>query len=369
VRIVSIVWYKVLPPQFGGQKGIAYFNQQIARHHPLVCVCSGNNEPADDLLYEVRPVLPQSKLQFLQPSAWKKIKEAVTAFNATHIILEHPYHGIAAVKAAKASGAKLVVHSHNIESLRFRSQGKWWWRLLAAYEKWTHRKADLNIFKTADDLQWAVNKFKLDPARCMVLPYGIERPAKDEEAAAFIRRRHNIAAGSTLLLFAGTLDYAPNAQAMESIFKTLIPLLEKQERQYHIIICGRNQLPAFRHLYKLRHPLVTVTGEVKDIDRYFNAADVFINPVMDSSGIQTKNIDALSFDLPMVCFRNTLTGIDTSLCGDRLLSCPGNDWKAFAAAIEKASMMPAGKTPDDFFNHYSFRTQVDNLLTKLNNED
>lgn len=365
MRILSIVWYKVLPPQFGGQKGIAYFNQQIARHHPLVCVCSHNNETADDLLYQVKPILPQSKKQFLQPSSWKKIKQAAVEFNATHIILEHPYHGIAGVKAAKASGAKLIVHSHNIESHRFRSQGKWWWRLLAFYEKWTHRKADFNLFKTADDMQWAIDRFTLSPAKCMVLPYGIERPVKDNDAGAFIRRRHNIAGGGTLLLFAGTLDYAPNAQAMDSIFKTLMPLLEKQERQYHIIICGRNQLPEFRHLYKLRHSSITVTGEVKDIGRYFNAADVFINPVMESSGIQTKNIDALSYDLPVVCFQNTLTGIDNDLCGDRVLSCADNDWLSFVTMINKASVLPTGKTPDAFFDHYSFGTQVEKFLANV----
>jgi len=369
VRILSIVWYKVLPPQFGGQKGIAYFNQQIAVHHPLVCVCSNNNEPADGLLYTVKPILPTGKAQFLQPSSWKKIKQAAVEFNATHIILEHPYHGIAAIKAAKASGAKLIVHSHNIESQRFRSQGKWWWRLLAFYEKRVHRKACLNLFKTTEDMQWAIDRFTLNPSRCMVLPYGIERPVKDNDAGAFIRYRHNIPADSTLLLFAGTLDYAPNAQAMESIFKKLVPLLEKQQRAYHIIICGRNQLPEFRHLYKLHHPSITVTGEVKDIDRYFNAADVFINPVMESSGIQTKNIDALSYDLPVVCFQNTLTGIDAGLCGDRLLPCTDNDWNSFASTIDKAAALAVSKTPGTFFDHYSFRTQVENLLAKLNDED
>ena len=366
MRILSIVWYKVLPPQFGGQKGIAYFNQQIAAHHPLVCVCSNNNEPADDLLYTVKPILPTGKAQFLQPSSWKKIKQAAVEFNATHIILEHPYHGIAAIKAAKASGAKLIVHSHNIESQRFRSQGKWWWRLLAFYEKYVHRKAYLNLFKTAEDMQWAIDRFALNPSNCMVLPYGIERPVKDNEASAFIRHRHNIPVDSTILLFAGTLDYAPNAQAMENIFKKLVPLLEKQQRPYHVIICGLNQFPEFRHLYKLKHPSLTVTGEVKDIDRYFNAADVFINPVMESSGIQTKNIDALSYDLPVVCFQDTLTGIDTGLCGDRLLPCTDNDWNNFGATIGKATSLPATQTPGAFFNHYSFRTQVENLLAKLN---
>ncbi len=46
------------------------------------------------------------------------------------------------------TGVKLIVHSHNIEGLRWKTLGKWWWKGLWIYEKWVHRQADLQLFQT-----------------------------------------------------------------------------------------------------------------------------------------------------------------------------------------------------------------------------
>ena len=131
MRILSIVWYKVLPPIYGGQKGIALFNQYLARHADITCLCSRDNQ--DSVPYRLIPELPVGKRQFFNPSCWSLIRKTAREQQSTHIILEHPYHGIGAVKAIKDTGARLVVHSHNIESVRFRQLGKPGWQLLAQY--------------------------------------------------------------------------------------------------------------------------------------------------------------------------------------------------------------------------------------------
>ena len=129
-KILSIVWYKVHPAIFGGQKGIAGFNKELAREYSLVCLCSFNNEAGLETNYQVLPKLPVHKKQFLSPRCWETIRQVALKEKPTHIILEHPYHGIAAVKASRATGAKIILHAHNIESQRFRQLGKvWWWPL------------------------------------------------------------------------------------------------------------------------------------------------------------------------------------------------------------------------------------------------
>ncbi len=85
MKILSIVWFKVLPAKFGGQKGIANFNQYLSRLHPLVCICSADNEPGADIPYKVLPVLPTGKKQLLLPSAWRKIKQAAIQEKATQL--------------------------------------------------------------------------------------------------------------------------------------------------------------------------------------------------------------------------------------------------------------------------------------------
>jgi polysaccharide biosynthesis protein PslH len=366
MKILSIVWYKILPPKFGGQKGIAHFNHYLSLHHPLVCLCSANNQPSNDLPYKVRPELPASKWQFLLPSCWKKIKQTALQERPTHIILEHPYHAIAAIKAARGCGAKLIVHSHNIEYQRFRQIKKWWWRLLMYYERWAHRKASLSLFKTDEDRQWAILHFGLDDEKCMTLSYGVEEPQRHPGAAELIRKRHSIRQNEKILLFAGTLDYTPNAKAVEDIYRHIAPLLAQRSLHYKIIICGRNRFSPFQYLNKLSHPLVIAAGEADDIENYFCAADIFINPVSDSGGIQTKNMDALSYDLPVVCFSNILAGLDTNLCPGKVFAATENDWVHFASCIDHAIQSPALPLPRAFFTHYSFATQAEKLATRLN---
>src|SRR3982750_2806198 len=195
VRILSIVWYKVLPARFGGQKGIAHFNQALGKLYPVVCLCSRNNEPPANLSYTVLPKLPVSKWQFLNPFIQQRIVRIAKKEKPTHIILEHPYHARAAIKACRVTGAKLIVHSHNIESERYRQLNKTGWRILYRHEKNIHQQADLSLFKTEDELKYAVAHFELSPGKCMVMPYGIERSNKPDKAAArkILAARHGIA--------------------------------------------------------------------------------------------------------------------------------------------------------------------------------
>lgn len=364
IRILSIVWYKVLPARFGGQKGIAHFNQALGKLFPLVCLCSRNNEPPADLSYTVLPVLPVNKWQFFNPFIYQRIISIAKRQRSSHIILEHPYHAKAALRASKVTGAKLIVHSHNIEFERYRQLGKRGWKLLYKLEKKVHQQADLNLFKTTDELEYAVEHFNLVPGRCMVMPYGIERPAKVDKTAArkLIEDRHGIFSTSKILLFAGTLDYFPNEQAVINLYTKIAPSLTGD---YKIIVCGRNKIKGFEHLNKLAHTNVINAREVKDIENYFAAADLFINPVMSGGGVQTKNLDALGYDLNVVCFDNMLSGIDISLCGDKIYTTSSGHWKVFTEAIDKAIAASPHPTPSSFFDYYSFDRQVSRLAERL----
>jgi glycosyltransferase involved in cell wall biosynthesis len=348
-KILSIVWYKVLPAKYGGQKGIANFNKYLGRQEELVCLCSKNNEPAGQLSYKLIPELPINKWQFINPFTWQKIISTVKKEKPSHIILEHPYHGIAGWLAKRKTGAKLAVHSHNIEYQRFRQSGKWWWPLLYRYEKWVHRRADLNLFKTEADLEQAVVSFKLKPDKCTVLPYGIDpeeiKPSKDT-ARKLIIERHGLKTGNKILIFAGTLDYKPNADAAENIYKEIAPMLAAQNFAGKIIICGRNYEKNYEYLKQLSHPLVIQAGEVNDIENYFAAADLFINPVMSGGGVQTKNIDAASFHLPVVDFSMSEELAKKGTTINKLFSARLGDFTGFTEKI----MAALNKTPGQVNN-------------------
>jgi hypothetical protein len=130
----------------------------------------------------------------------------------------------------KITGVKLIIHSHNIESLRFKSTGKWWWKMLWHYEKWTHRQADINFFITDEDQQFALKHFNLNPSKCHTITYGFDfgkAPSAEEISIAKteLQQKHNIPSTNKILLFNGTLDYAPNLNALKNILYDINPIL------------------------------------------------------------------------------------------------------------------------------------------------
>lgn len=362
-KIVSLVWYKVSPPLFGGQKGIAHFNQQLAKSFPLTCICSSDNVVQEQLSYKVLPVLPAGKKHVFNPLYWRKVKQLVKKESATVLILEHPYHGIAAWLAARSTGARLIVHSHNIESDRFRLIGKWWWPLLYGYEKWVHRRASLSLFKTQEDQDLAARNFGLSPSKCLIIPYGVERPLHDRPTPS-IREQYGILTNEKLLLFAGTLDYEPNADAVRQIYTEIAPRLRSAGFSFRILVCGRNKFSAFRYLHRLTDPSVIMAGEVASIAPYFSEADVFINPVLSGGGIQTKNLDAIAHGCNTVCFDSQSTGIPAEICGSKLTTAANGNWDIFTAQIMKA----AGNqehTPDSFFSYFNWDRILQPLIHNL----
>src|SRR6516164_1283775 len=172
--VVSLVSYPFLPAKVGGQKGIAAFSKYFSRYHQLVCVTIENNDPSAAEGYIVLNILSNAPARYINFLYFFTIRSVIRKYNASHLILEHPYFGWLGILLKWLTGIKLVVHSHNMEGLRWKTLGKWWWWILWQYEKYTHRAADYNLFIHDEDKKYAINHFHLDPARCITMTYGIE---------------------------------------------------------------------------------------------------------------------------------------------------------------------------------------------------
>lgn len=362
-KILSVVWFNVLPARFGGQKAVVFFNRALAQFASLVCLCSNDNDPAG-AGFRVINTLPPGKRQVIDPRSWKKIYLTVRSEKATHLLLEFPYHGIAGLICRRLLPVKLIVNAHNLEHLRFKAMGKWWWRWLYALEKATLKQADAVFFKTQEDLQTAAKTFGLRTEKLSLVPYGAEEKNHTDKAAAqaVLRSRHGIPPGNKLLLFAGTLDYAPNAAAVLALHQKLVPLLGRQPVPFTIVVCGRNRLPSFQRLLAFRNPHMVMAGEVTDVDTYFAAADVFLNPVLEGGGVQTKTMDALCWHLNAVCFASKRAGIEQA--DNKLFSVADGDWPAFATAVV-AAWQKNSRTPAAFFETYNWRTIAAKAFQKI----
>lgn len=349
--VISIVPYKFLPPKIGGQKAIAFFNQYFSRYVQLICVTIKSNENRCAKGYETIPVLSRSRFRYVNFFTVFKLRRLIKKRKATHVLIEHPYLGWMAFLLKHLTPAKLIVHSYNIEALRFKTLHKWWWKMLWQYEKFTHRQADHNFFIHEEDRQYAIKNFGLDKNKCIVVTYGIEInsvPSKEEiqNAKDNLRKKHGISLNEKILLFTGAFNYKPNCDAFEYIDKTIAPLLEQKNFPCKILICG-----PWMDMNLSTHANIIITGFVEDISLYFKAADVFINPVAEGGGIKTKLVEALGYNANAVSTANGATGVDPALCNGKLLIVEDNNWQAFADTIMRACKIHSDISPQ-YYQHF-----------------
>ena len=355
VKVISLVSYKFLPPDMGGQKGIAFFNRYLSNLIDLTCVTIKDNinqaEP-----YLVKNILSNSKLRYINPFYFFTLSRIIKKENITHLIIEHPYYGWLGILLKWFCKVKLIVHSHNIESLRFKTMNKWWWGILWHYEKITHKNADHNFFIQDNDRNYAIENFKLKPEQCTVITYGFEHAtlptSSDKETARqMICTIHQIPATEKILLFNGTLGYKPNLDAIDNILHKINPLLLADKNfRYKIIICG-NKLPTvYSGLFDYKEKNIIYAGFADDINLYFKGADIFINPVIDGGGIKTKVVEALGYNCSVVSTESGAIGIADEITGDKMKIVPDADWESFAREVMR---IDSGKqTPAAFFEHF-----------------
>ena len=136
--VVSIVPYAFLPARIGGQRGIALFNKYLSKHVRLVCVSVKKNEERLAEGYTLLKPFANAKARYINLFYFFTVKKIIRQYKASHLLIEHPYYGWLGWLLKRNTGTKLIVHSHNIEALRFQSLNKRWWKILWRYEKWTH---------------------------------------------------------------------------------------------------------------------------------------------------------------------------------------------------------------------------------------
>lgn len=356
IKVVSLVSYNFIPPKMGGQKGIALFNKYLSQNLALSCLTIKSNQPTGDEGYPVKNILSNHKSRYFNIFYFFRIRNIILQENFTHLILEHPYYGWLGILLKWFCKIKLIVHSHNIESMRFKSMGKWWWGIMWHYEKFTHRQADLNFFIQDNDRDYALTHFKLKPIKCHTITYGFELnkvPDTTEKTAArkLLCETYGIPSTHTILLFNGTLNYQPNLDALNVILEKINPLLLTNTHfKYKILICG-NKLPASYHqLFDYKAQNIIYAGFVDDISLCFKGADIFINPVIDGGGIKTKVVEALGYNLSVISTKSGAIGIPLGLTAKKMMVSEDEDWTTFTNLIYLLN--PTEIIPPIFFDHF-----------------
>ena len=354
-NVLSIVTYKILPPKLGGQKGIALFNEYFSKEENLFCFTIQDNDPSL-APYKVINLLENGSFRYINVFNFGTIRRIIKEKKISHVIVEHPYYGWMALWLKKACNVKVIVHSHNIEAERFKTVGKWWWKILQYYEKWVHQKADFTFCITQQDRNYFHDQYQIPYEKSTVITYGISWnaiPSANEktEAKNNLLKRYSLAPGTHLFLFNGTLNYQPNLIAVKNIIEKINPLFIKKGISYKIFICGKGLPAEMEELKDHVNKNIIYAGFVDDITEYFKGTDVFINPVTEGGGIKTKLVEALGYNLNVVSTFNGAIGVDESLCNGKMYLSENEDWQSFADNM-KISLSGSNSVSSPFFDHF-----------------
>jgi len=367
-RVVSIIPYKILPAQLGGEKGIALFNKYLAEKILLTGIATRNNDVSQATNYDLRNVLSNGKSKYANPLLYFKVRQIIRETYATHLLIEHPYFGWLAWLIRQNFNVTWVVHSHNIEYMRSKSIGRWWWKALMWYERWVYRQADAVFFISEDDKKHAVTLLGIDEKKSTAITYGIEQsslPSDLGEAKQQIRLKHNIPEECSIMLFNGALYHHTNYDALQVILETINPALLEHKLPYKILICGKGLPASFNDLAAYTDKNIIYAGFVDDISVYFKAADIFLNPIISGGGVKTKAIEAIAMNCTVVSTEIGALGLVRSACGEKLKVVSDLDWPGFIVQVKRA-MHADHRTPEPFFEYYywgSIAEKVADILT------
>lgn len=365
-KILVIAPYAYLPWRSGGQKFIGQFLEYLGRKTSLTVVSVAANDAAAAKSYTLLPLLKKGFSRYYDYSLVKKISTLVKEEQFDAVIWEHPYLAWLAFRVRKKTGVRTLFHTHNIEYQRFKSTGRWWWPVLKWYERWCFKKADGIFFITPDDKQFAIQQWKIDPARCFDLPFGIETgfyPANRQSSREAINQLHGLLPGEKMLLFTGAFNYKPNLDALQFIVEKINPILLKEAGfAYKILVCGGDLPAEWNELRDQQH--IIYAGFIPRIDLYYSAADIFLNPVLSGGGIKTKMVEAIAYGATVISTVTGATGINKAVCGSKLVLVNDGDWNAFANAVVMAAREDSSPTPAAYFQQYHWESIISNILGK-----
>jgi polysaccharide biosynthesis protein PslH len=103
---------------------------------------------------------------------------------------------------------------------------------------------------------------------------------------------------SSVLLFTGNMDYAPNVDAVLYFVKDMWPAISLANPETKFIIAGQRPVDAVK---KLANDRIEVTGFIPDLRDMYAGASVVIAPLRFGAGTQNKVLEAMAMGVPTVC--------------------------------------------------------------------
>jgi glycosyltransferase involved in cell wall biosynthesis len=95
------------------------------------------------------------------------------------------------------------------------------------------------------------------------------------------------------LVFTGSMDWAPNHDAMDYFYRDILPIIRAEEPDVETWMVGRNPSPALSRLVN-GDPNIHLTGRVDDVRPFMNRSSIYVLPMRTGSGTRLKVFEAMA---------------------------------------------------------------------------
>lgn len=196
-------------------------------------------------------------------------------------------------------GVPTVLHMHDVAWVmweRMQAVVPGYVRPLVRIETARIRRDELAACRMADVCVTVspIDRQRLADAGTPAIDATVSIPGVDCEALTPVVRP----AGTKNLVFVGSMNYIPNADAAEFFVRDVLPLIAAEIPDVTLTIVGARPAPSVRRLGD--DPRVEVTGLVDDVKPYYAAAAAAVVPLRIAGGVRMKILEALALGVPVV---------------------------------------------------------------------
>lgn len=315
MRILVIADCLPFPPIGGGRLGIYNRVQAIAVEHDITMIgFTYDIEPVSPPVNVVAvpweaPLSPSNEPLFASWTASERlileVIEQVSKNSFDLVIIENSY--MARVLAVLPEKLPKVLDMHDVHSLMAQR----------AIERTTGESRTAAILEAERTIHYESSVAK-QCVLCLVLS---ESEAKAARSLLKVAHIEIVASGidtKTLIpsevtpikgyvLFTGSMDYAPNIEAVTYFSERVLPLICERVpgMQFHIV--GARPTDS---VLALAAENVVIHGQVPDIRPYFQRAEVVVVPLLHGGGIRLKILEAAACGKPIVSTSLGAEGLD-----------------------------------------------------------
>lgn len=272
--------------------------------------------------------------------------EAAKAFGPDVVISEGIYAARTGRRLAERLGTPFVVRSHNIEhaymGVQFDLATSWRTKLSIAAARLHLEQFEIKTLRDADHVL-EISRDALD----FWCHRGISRVSWTPTFLA-----NTIALGDHALIpwqerpydavYLGNLWSPNNVAAVRWLIEAVLPRLVRRSPDYKLLVAGAAPGDDLRARL-LRNPNVQLLADPADAAAVRAGGRVLVNPILQGSGLNTKSVEMLFCDSPLVATRFAAEGLDseTRRCFEL-----HDDPEAFAAAMVKGNQTPFVAPPE-----------------------